>query len=532
MRKSLNLGFFFVFVFCIAGFAQNTEVNIDLKKGEHWWSGIINHSHKMPYTDTSSFSFQMLGHNAGNQVQPLLLSDKGRYVWSEEPFQFEFKNGSLSLNGRAKIDTGSFGKTLKEVQHYLRNKYFAASGKLPNTDLIKNPQYNTWIELNYNQNQADVLKYAHAIVENGFPAGVLMIDDTWQENYGVWDFHPKRFPDPKRMIKELKEMGFKVMLWICPFVSPDSKEFRALAKQSALLISDSTRHTPITVEWWNGFSGQLDFSHPAAVKWFKERLDFLQNEYGVDGFKFDAGDYEYYPVNSFSNKPITANVHSELFAKIGLSYPLNEYRACWKMGGQPLVQRLRDKDHTWVDLQKLIPDMALAGLIGYTFSCPDMIGGGEIESFWKNEKNLDQELIVRSAQCHALMPMMQFSVAPWRVLDAEHFEAVKKAVALRSRFTALMLSLANNSAQTGEPIMKSMDYVFANQNFATTIDQFMIGDSLMVTPVVTKGGLRSVRLPKLKKGKWKADDGIVYKSGTTITINVPLNRLPYFEIVK
>ena len=97
------------------------------------------------------------------------------------------------------------------------------------------------------------------------------------------------------------------------------------------------------------------------------------------------------------------------------------------MGGQPLVQRLRDKQHSWEEIKKLIPDILLQGLVGYSFTCPDMIGGGEISSFWGEKNNLDQDLVVRSAQCHALMPMMQFSVAPWRVLDSAHFDAVKKA---------------------------------------------------------------------------------------------------------
>ena len=97
----------------------------------------------------------------------------------------------------------------------------------------------------------------------------------------------------------------------------------------------------------------------------------------------------------------------------------------WKMGGQPLGERLSDKAHSWTDLRKLIPDMTLEGLMGYPFSCPDMIGGGEFTSFLPGT-TIDQELIVRSAQCQALMPMMQFSVAPWRVLDQAHLKAVLK----------------------------------------------------------------------------------------------------------
>ncbi len=38
-------------------------------------------------------------------------------------------------------------------------------------------------------------------------------------------------------------------------------------------------------------------------------------------------------------------------------YPLNEYRAMWKKAGQPLVERLRDKAHSWQDLQRLIPNV-------------------------------------------------------------------------------------------------------------------------------------------------------------------------------
>ena len=102
------------------------------------------------------------------------------------------------------------------------------------------------------------------------------------------------------------------------------------------------------------------------------------------------------------------------------------------MGGQALVERLRDKNHSWNDLQKLVPNMLLEGLMGYPFCCPDMIGGGEYKSFLTGS-TIDQELVVRSAQCHALMPMMQFSVAPWRVLDPAHLKAVRKAVQFREK---------------------------------------------------------------------------------------------------
>ncbi len=512
--------------------AQDHSISLNLIPDEKWWTGVINEAQSMPYTSATEYHFNLLGDNDGNQVQPLLLSNKGRYIWSEEPFQIQFNKGLLTVTGPAKIDVGTAGETLQQVNQFVREKYFPASGRLPDTLLMSRPQYNTWIELNYNQNQADVLKYAHSIIDQGLPSGILMIDDTWQEDYGVWDFHPRRFPHPKQMMDELHQLGFKVMVWVCPFVSPDSKEYRALAERDALIQDSNALRQPAMINWWNGFSAELDLSNPVAVIWFQDKLDDLQKRYGVDGFKFDAGDFNYYPANTVSKEKITANQQSSLYAGIGLKYSLNEYRACWKMGGQALVQRLRDKYHNWKDLKKLIPGMTLTNLIGYSFSCPDMIGGGELNSFIGEHKNIDQELVVRSAQCHVLMPMMQFSVAPWRVLDSIHFDAVKKAVALRMRFTPVIIRLLEISAHTGEPVIKAMEYLFPNQGFSDMQDEYMLGDQILVAPMLDNGRTRRVRFPKIISGKWKADDGKTYKGGTVAIVDVPIDRLPYFEIVK
>jgi len=173
--------------------------------------------------------------------------------------------------------------------------------------------------------------------------------------------------------------------------------------------------------------------------------------------------------------------------------------------------------------------MILEGLCGYTFSCPDMIGGGLLDPFLTGA-SLDQDLIVRSAQCHALMPMMQFSVAPWRVLDSIHYNAVKKAVALRIQFTPLILKLAHESAKTGEPILKNMEYVFPGQGFENVQDAFMLGDTILVAPMVEKGKTsRNVMLPA---GKWKAQDGTILKGGKTYQQSVAIDQLLYFERIK
>ncbi len=513
--------------------ADKTTV-IKLEAGEVWWGGAVNEGHKMPF-GSQPYSIDLFGSSYGNQCTPLLVSTKGRYVWSEKPYRFEFHGGNLTISrARGTIVTEKAGNSLAEACRAASSKFFPASGRMPDPLLFTRPQFNTWIELVYNQNQADILKYAHAVVDNGFPPGVLMIDANWQRYYGNFEFKSERFPDPKRMVDELHELGFKVMLWVCPFASPDSAEYRQLAERKLFLMQGTPGATtswkdatkPAIIEWWDGYSVVLDFSNPAAVEWFRAQLLNLQSRYGIDGFKFDAGDSDYYPATAISYGGVLPNDQTELFGKIGVDYPLNEFRAMWKMGGQPLAERLRDKYHTWEDLRKLIPHTFMESLMGYWFTCPDLIGGGDYVSF-QNLKSYDQDLVVRSAQCQALMPMMQFSAAPWRVLDKTRLEAVKKCVETRQRFVPYIMELAEKAARTGEPIVTPIEYYFPNQGYAGIADQFMLGTKILVAPVVNQGQTRrSVVLPQ---GKWKADDGTAYEGGRTVTVEAPIARLPYFE---
>jgi len=515
---------------------KGDDLKIKIEQEEYWWGGLSSKGYETPYDINSKAHYNLWGDNKGNQAQPLLLSSKGRYVWSEEPIEYQFNNGELIVTSKSgEIKHGKKGENLKEVYDYVSNEFFPSNGKIPDELLFTHPQYNTWIELMYDQNEEDILKYARDIIDNGYPPGVLMIDDNWQEDYGTWKFSPRRFQDPKGMIQELHNMGFKVMMWICPFISADSEAFRHLAKEGMLILDGertqdilwaNTQNKAAIIRWWNGASACLDLSNPKAQKWFQEQLDYLVEEMGVDGFKFDAGDSGFYDDDVISFNTSIPNDHTTYFAEVGLKYPLNEYRASWKMAGLPLVQRLRDKAHNWEDLQKLIPDQMSQSVMGYTYTCPDMIGGGEYQSFLK-ASTVDEELVVRSAQVHALMPMMQFSVAPWRVLSTENEAICLKMAKLHEKMGAEILNLAKHASKTGEPIVKPMALAFPDSRYEMIKDQFMLGNQILVAPVVEKG-VRS-RTVVLPDGKWESDEGEIISGGKTIEINVPLKRLPYFR---
>jgi alpha-glucosidase (family GH31 glycosyl hydrolase) len=122
--------------------------------------------------------------------------------------------------------------------------------------------------------------------------------------------------------------------------------------------------------------------------------------------------------------------------------------------------------------------------------------------------------------------MMQISASPWRVLSEEHQRIFKDVAKLRQRFAPRFVELAKESARTGEPMMRNMEYCFPGMGYADIKDQFMMGKDLLVAPVMEKGAkTRKVILPP---GKWKADDGQIFNGPMEMVVDTPLSRLPHF----
>ena len=154
-------------------------------------------------------------------------------------------------------------------------------------------------------------------------------------------------------------------------------------------------------------------------------------------------------------------------------------------------------------------DAIAQGLMGYAFMCPDMIGGGEVGSFWDLNK-IDEELIVRSAQCSALMPMMQFSVAPWRVLNNENLEICLEMAKLHERMGEEIFALARDAAQNGEPIVRGLEYMYPGNGYAEIKDQFLLGERIMIAPVLDKGAVS--RIVVFRKGNGAAATAVSSKA--------------------
>ena len=532
----------FSYLFVLAAFfacsVRADELSFRMLSGENWWGLCSNFGRQMPFNEKSDFQCDLRISNYSHQSQSVLVSDKGRVLYCDTPVEATIGGGTVKfVSDRGKIIlTEKAGKTLAEAFRFASKTYFPPSGEEPELLYFSAPQYNTWIELTYHQNEKDILAYAQSMLDHGLPPGIFMIDDTWQLGYGTWEFDPRRFSDPKGMVAKLHEMGFKVLLWMCPFVSMDSPAYRLLEfgvspdtvkpQRRGGFVTEGATGQAAAVRWWNGRSALVDLSHPNGHEWFVGQLNGLVRDYGIDGFKFDGGNVSDYAGTRCQGKSLSLADQGALYASLALKYKGSECRNAFGFGGKPVVMRLHDKDHTWSAVERLIPDMLAAGMTGCPFICPDMIGGGEWKSFLPGAA-FDPELFIRSAQIHALCPMMQISASPWRVLDAEHQRMFKDAVLLRQKFAPSFVVLAKRAAKDGEPMMRTLEYAYPDCGYARVTDEFLMGEDLLVAPVVEKGAkTRKVVVPP---GRWLGDDGKEVVGPVEIVVETPLARLPHFR---
>lgn len=311
------------------------------------------------------------------------------------------------------------------------------------------------------------------------------------------------------MIDRMHELGFKVMLWTAPFVSPDSLTYMKLSKRG-LLLKNSDGEDAVR-RWWDGYSAILDLTNDETQIWFKEQLDKLQKNYRFD---------------DITAKPVTPNGQCGIYGKFGAKYPLNEYRACFGLAGKPIVQRLADKEHSWGinGMASLIPNSLAQSLGGYRFICPDMIGGGEYRSFLDGAV-LDEKLFVRYVQCSALMPMMQFSANPFRVLNSENAEFCRKAAWLHEDNGKYILNLIKKCVKNKLPVIAPVGY-YDSESDISEKDAFMLSDEMLVSPITKKGiKEREIYLPQ---GDWVSWNGERYAGGNKIKIKVTIEDLPFF----
>jgi len=183
--------------------------------------------------------------------------------------------------------------TLWDAQSHAVNNMLGFPSNVPDELMFRHPIWSTWARYKTEINQSLVIQFAQEILDNGFMNSQLEIDDDWETCYGEMQFSPAKFPDPKGMVDTLKQMGFRVTLWVHPFVNSNCPIYDEYLRNGYFV---KNQQGEVRTGWWNGDdAGAIDFSNSAASFSFTDRLATLREQIGLDGFKFDAGEAGYLP---------------------------------------------------------------------------------------------------------------------------------------------------------------------------------------------------------------------------------------------
>jgi alpha-glucosidase (family GH31 glycosyl hydrolase) len=463
-----------------------------------------------------------------NSQQDGLLCLKARYKDSLYP---NVADARPALNY-----TECVGRDVRHVHDHMTSSYLARPTDIPDERMIRYPIWSTWAQYKADIDQTQVLEFADAILANGFNSSQVEIDDRWETHYGDMTFDPVKFPDPRGMTDYLHGRGMRATLWVHPFVNLDSVSLldgvtrRVFVSDPALL---RLNQRPGVTLWWAAAGSMamiVDFTDPNAVTWYTNRLKSLQVNYGIDSFKFDAGETNWLP-RCFQLAELTPNPSYYTTTYVQMAYDMDsqvrhqEVRVGAQTQHLPVFVRMMDKDSRWDStngLATLIPHTLVFGLLGYPFVLPDMIGGNAYGFL------PDRELFIRWTELNVFLPSVQFSIVPWQ-FDAELLQITRDMMALRDRYAQTLIDLARESTLTGAPIIRPLWWIAPSDPVALSIDsEFLVGDSLLVAPVVVQGATsRDVYLPA---GTWQDElRGGTLTGGQWLTnYRVELNELAYF----
>ncbi|XP_018572975.1 myogenesis-regulating glycosidase-like [Anoplophora glabripennis] len=523
----------------------------DLKKGElNWYGGPERWSQKWPVeklTIDKNDPYVIKKSDNFAVAERYWLNSLGAYIFLDDRVPL-YVDQNFSEDGKVCFTANLTGPYInrtrtilkyaivaldnpKEAHLHAINNYLGKPSGYPDERMVREPIWTTWAKYKRDITDETVLEFAQDILDHGFDGGQLEIDDDWERCYGAQEFKSTQFADIKNTVSKLKQMNFRVSLWVHPFVNSDCESVASYGVEKDFFVKNTTGHSKGV--WWNGLSAyQIDFTNPHAARWYAARLNKLRYSPGIDSFKFDAGEVDYSP------QPATyPNVDQELIPNILTgSYirhcskfgRLIEARSAWRTQDLPVFTRMIDKDSSWTldnGLYSLITTLLQMNMNGYPFVLPDMIGGNGYNY------NPTVELIIRWTQANVFMPSMQFSYLPWDVASNETSSAdiVKKFVDLHKNYSAQIIEAMQASVKNGSPVNPPIWWIDPTDPIAlATDDEFLLGENILVAPVITEGATsKNVYLPK---GTWKdGNSDATYEGPTSIKdYPAPLDTLPYF----
>jgi alpha-glucosidase len=392
--------------------------------------------------------------------------------------------------------------------------------------------YHTWDE---------VEGVASTLRARGFPLDVMVIDSDWPEvrNNFVWEKRWFKNGTPADHIAALNKEGIRLVLSHGgPMIRQESPTFDEGWK--AGVFATDGKGNSVECGYFGG--KLLDVTAPNYNRWLWPQIERVTRD-GVSGWWLDLTEPEGEPPQTVYHAGPAAKVHNEFSTLSAISFEgaqleTNPDLRPWTLtrSGSAGMQAHHssvwtgDISSDYATLRAHVPEMLSSGLSGFSWWTCDT--GGFLTGYYKNDQmGAHADLYERWFEFSAFSPIVRAHKAvgvsePYQFGTAVEQTCVKY-LKLRYRLMPYLYSYAWESSCDGMPLTRPMVLEFPRDAKAADAkgDQFMLGDWLLVAPVLYEGQHnRTVYFPA---GKWyDYDTGVVYEGGREWVVDAPLNRIP------
>jgi alpha-D-xyloside xylohydrolase len=426
----------------------------------------------------------------------------------------------------AGVDVYVFGgPTIREaVQRY---NLFSGGGCLP-------PRWGLgcWYRCKASFDQSQVQDLAAEFRSSDIPCDVLGLEPGWQTHAYASSFvWGAGFRDPAALTGSLAAQGFRLNLWEHAFTHESSPIHAELAPYSG------------DFEVFGGLTP--DFLAPRARQIF---ADFQEREHvdkGVSGYKLDecdnsdfTGGWSFPECSHFPSGVDGEQMHSFF----GISYQ-ETIEAIFRRRNLRTYNQVRSSNA----LAAPFPYVLYSDLYDHRQFIRGVVNCGFSGLLWCPEVRHaeNEEDLIRRLQSVCLSPMALINAwylknPPWKQVESDANNAdrfapgrqdleakCREILRLRMRLIPYLYSAFVAYHEQGVPPFRAlvMDYP-ADPRVWDVDDQFMMGERLLVAPLVAGTSRRSIYLPK---GSWfDFWTGKSYSGEQKVTLDVPLTVIPIF----
>ena len=388
------------------------------------------------------------------------------------------------------------------------------------------------------KSQNEVMDVVDAFNTQDIPVDAVVLDLYWfgkdiKGHMGNLSWDAATFPEPEKMISELRAQDVKTVLITEPFILTTSKQWESAVANNALAQNDNG--APYTFDFYFGNTGLVDVFSEAGQDWFWQYYEKLAAQ-GVAGWWGDLGEPEVHPddiqhmwqstkvsgaeVHNAYGHQWAKTVYNNLTALQPDTRPFVLMRSGF-LGSQRygMVPWTGDVSRSWGGLKPQVELALQMSVFGMAYTHSDLGGFAGGETF-------DPELYTRWLQFGTFSPVFrphaQDNIAPEPIFHADPVKSIaRKFIQLRYDMLPYNYSLAFENALYGTPLMRPVAMAYGESDWFENADSYLWGDGLLVSPVTSAN--QTVWPTKLPEGVWfDFFSDTKYQGGQTV--NYPLSQ--------